>query len=185
MTTTRLGQTPSQTVGPYFSMRLAGPDENVLVPVSTPGHIRIRGTVRDGDQRPIEDGLIELWQAGPDGRYRHPDDAGLGAAGEFTGFGRCATAFETGEYAFDTVKPGEVGGQAPHLALIVQARGMLAPSFTRLYFSDEARSNAADAVLALVPEERRSTLIAQLVAADEYRFDITFQGPDETVFFRV
>jgi protocatechuate 3,4-dioxygenase, alpha subunit len=185
MTTSGEGQTPSQTVGPYFAMRLSGPGENVLVAEGTPGRIVVRGTVLDGDRRPIEDALLELWQAGPDGRYRHPDDTGIAADGEFSGFGRCPSAFETGEYVFTTVKPGPVDGQAPHLALVVQARGMLAPSFTRVYFADEGQANVTDPVLAAVPEPRRSTLIAELVGDGEYRFDIRFQGGDETVFFDV
>jgi protocatechuate 3,4-dioxygenase alpha subunit len=64
---------------------------------------------------------------------------------------------------------------------------MLMPSFTRCYFGDEATANAADPVLALVPADRRVTLIAVLEAPEavppRYRFDIRFGGDAETVFF--
>ncbi len=79
--------------------------------------------------------------------------------------------------------------QAPHVSLIIQARGMLDPTYTRVYFADEAEANADDPVLATVPEDRRATLIAR--RADDngsiavYRFDIRYQGDDETVFFDV
>jgi protocatechuate 3,4-dioxygenase alpha subunit len=63
---------------------------------------------------------------------------------------------------------------------------MLNPSFTRMYFPDEEAANEADLVLRMVPPARRQTLIARLVDGTEpkvYRFDIRFQGEDETVFF--
>ena len=62
---------------------------------------------------------------------------------------------------------------------------MLIHAFTRLYFSDES-GNAADPLLNSVPEERRSTLIAQREDFGDvptYRFDIHLQGEQETVFF--
>ena len=111
------------------------------------------------------------------------------------GFGRCTTDFHTGAYTFLTIKPGPVphpsgGVQAPHISLTIQARGMLNPTFTRLYFADETGANDSDPVLQSVPAARRSTLIAEIVeSADSsiptYRFDIRYQGDDETVFFDV
>jgi protocatechuate 3,4-dioxygenase alpha subunit len=191
----RLPETPSQTVGPYFSMRLAGEGENRLAPAGTPGErLRVEGRVLDGDRAHIEDALLEIWQANAGGRYRHADDTRDEIALEegFTGFGRAASDFSTGEYWFETVKPGPVPDpegewQAPHLNVVIQARGMLLPSFTRIYFSDEAAANDHDMVLRMVPAARRSTLIAQLVEGTTdphvYRFDFKFQGDDETVFF--
>jgi protocatechuate 3,4-dioxygenase, alpha subunit len=190
----RLRETPSQTVGPYFAMRLGGEGQNVLVGPDTPGeHLRIEGRVIDGDGKPIEDALVEIWQADAQGRYRHPDDwwTDVPAGEAFTGFGRAYSDFKTGDYSIETIKPGRVAGpdgapQAPHINVIVQARGMLNPSFTRIYFSDEAAANAADHVLAQVPAERHSTLTAALEdagATRTYHFDIRFGGESETVFF--
>ncbi len=190
----RLGQTPSQTLGPYFSLRLGAEGENLLAGPDVPGkRIQVAGTVLDGDRRPIEDALIEVWQANAAGRYRHPDDNRTEIALDdgFTGFGRALTDFETGDYLIETVKPGPVPDpegelQAPHLNLIIQARGMLNPSFTRVYFSDEEEANRADLVLGMVPAERRHTLVAKRGEPgdpQQYRFDIRFQGDDETVFF--
>lgn len=195
---TQHGQTPSQTVGPYFTMRLSGEGENVLTTPDTLGErIRIEGRVLDGDRTHIEDALIELWQADSAGRYHHPgddrNDVPLDPA--FNGFGRCASDFQTGAYSFSTVMPGPVphpdgGMQAPHVSLTIQARGMLNPTFTRVYFADQADANVQDPVLQCVPEARRSTLIATLVEGGEssvptYLFDIRYQGDDETVFFDV
>jgi protocatechuate 3,4-dioxygenase alpha subunit len=188
-----LGQTPSQTVGPYFTLRVYQKGDEILVPEGYAGdRIVIEGVVLDGDRKHIEDALLEIWQANTAGRYRHPDDnRDLALDDGFTGFGRTVSDFETGAYRFETVKPGPVPDaegafQAPHVSLMVQGRGMLNPVFTRIYFSDEEEANQDDLTLRRVPAGRRDTLIAQLVDdvdAKVYRFDIRFQGEDETVFF--
>jgi protocatechuate 3,4-dioxygenase, alpha subunit len=164
--------TPSQTVGPYFSIGLPWPDGPEVVPEGTEGAIRLRGRVLDGEGAPIPDALIETWQADPDGRYETPG---------FRGFGRSPTDPD-GNWAIRTVKPGATGGQAPHIAVAVFARGLLQHVFTRIYFADEAAANAADPVLAGLDEAGRATLVA-VREEDGYRFDVRLQGPDETVFF--
>jgi protocatechuate 3,4-dioxygenase alpha subunit len=194
------GQTPGQTVGPFFSQGLvrARPDEprvfqSVLTTDSTRGErLRLEGTVYDGLERPISDALIELWQADADGRYAHPLQPGAAGAPSaetsFHGFGRCASD-DAGRFAFETVRPGAVPGpggrpQAPHLNVILGARGMARLAFTRIYFADDP-ALAGDPVLALVPQARRATLLAQRVAESPrtYRFDVHLQGERETVFF--
>src|SRR5690554_2851944 len=106
------GQTPSQTVGPYFAIgltpRLFGRREligNVLATADTPGeHIRLEGRVFDGAGDPVEDAMLEIWQADAEGRYAHPlDDArGARADQQFRGFGRAGTN-ANGEFAFETI----------------------------------------------------------------------------------
>ena len=185
--------TPSQTVGPYFSIGLPWPEGPHPVPPSTPGVITIAGTVYDGAGEPIPDHLLEFWQ--PDGDGRFADRFCHGGPSElpgFRGFARCGTELGDGTYELLTVKPGSTPGpsgslQAPHIAVTVMARGMLDRCVTRIYFADEERANALDPVLARVPPERRATLLARLSAASAYRFDIRIQGPPthETVFFAI
>jgi protocatechuate 3,4-dioxygenase alpha subunit len=182
--------TPSQTVGPFFENGMLRDPANVIAPQNAPGErIRIEGRVTDGDGAPVHDAMVEIWQADADGHYRHPADLQLPTEGDFTGFGRSGTD-ENGAFWFETVKPGPVpsssgGSQAPHLNLCVFARGLLDHLVTRLYFDDEP--NNGDEVLASVPENRRSTLIARRAGSSEdhalYRFDIVLQGEGETVFF--
>jgi protocatechuate 3,4-dioxygenase alpha subunit len=191
----KLGQTPSQTVGPYFSMCLFEPGQNVLVscPSTESRRIRVIGTVYDADRKAMEDALLEVWQSDSEGVYRHPLDGRASArqASPFTGFGRAVIEPQTLEYSFETIKPGSVPApdgsrQAPHLSVIVQGRGMLRPLFTRAYFGDEPDGNARDLLLGTVPLERRPSLVASPVsggALPTYRFDIHLQGPLETVFF--
>ena len=53
--------------------------------------------------------------------------------------------------------PGANGvDQAPHLNVVVFARGMLKQLYTRIYFAGDP-ANQNDPVLSLVPPERRDT----------------------------
>jgi protocatechuate 3,4-dioxygenase alpha subunit len=170
--------TPSQTVGPYLAIGLPWEDGPDVVPEGTPGAVWVWGTVFDGAGEPVPDALIETWQADADGRFDHPDDP-RGAVPGFRGFGRCPTDTD-GAYAIRTVLPGALPGQAPHIDVSVFARGLLHRVVTRIYFADDP----ADPVLASVPAERRSTLIATK-SGGGYRFDVRLQGEGETVFFDV
>lgn len=179
--------TPSQTVGPYLSIGLPWEDGPTVVPEGTPGAVWIRGTVFDGNCEPVPDAMIETWQADPAGRFDHPDDP-RGRVEGFRGFGRCPTKPD-GSYAILTLLPGVVPGndgkdQAPHIDVSVFARGMLDRTVTRIYFPENTAANAADGVLASVPEDRRGTLIATKTD-DGYQFDVRIQGSGETVFFDV
>ena len=189
----RLPLTPSQTIGPFHHYALPWPDGGRMRGASASGTpIRLVIRVHDGQGAPVDDGLVEIWQANAQGRYAHPEDRrNLPLDPGFTGFGR-AEADSGGAYVFDTVKPGRVPGagsglQAPHVNVSVFARGLLDRVVTRIYFADEADANAEDPVLALVPEARRATLLAHKDGAEPatYRFDIRLQGPDETVFFEI
>ena len=189
----RLPLTPSQTIGPFHHYALPWPDGGRMRHESASGTpIRLVIRIHDGQGAPVDDGLVEIWQANAQGRYAHPEDRrNLPLDPGFTGFGR-AEADSGGAYVFDTVKPGRVPGagsglQAPHVNVSVFARGLLDRVVTRIYFADEAEANAEDPVLALVPEARRATLLARKDEADPatYRFDIRLQGPDETVFFEI
>jgi protocatechuate 3,4-dioxygenase alpha subunit len=180
--------TPSQTVGPYLSIGLPWPDGPYVVDTNDPDAIRIVGVVYDGAGVPVPDALVETWQADPDGYFNHPDDPREKAT-DFRGFGRCPTA-EDGSYTIVTRKPGPVPGpdgtpQAPHVDVSLFARGLLDRVVTRVYFGDEEAANAADPVLASVPQERRGTLIAVPEEAGTYRFDVRLQGAHETVFFAI
>jgi protocatechuate 3,4-dioxygenase, alpha subunit len=180
--------TASQTVGPYFAIGLTWPDGQDVVSEGTPGRFTIHGTVFDGAGDPVPDAVVETWQADPEGRYPHPEDP-RGGETTFRGFGRCGTD-DHGRYAIHTVKPGRVPGrsgttQAPHVAVSVLARGLLARLVTRIYFPDEEAANAADPVLSSLPEGAVSDTLIAARSEDGYRFDIHLQGEHETVFFDV
>jgi protocatechuate 3,4-dioxygenase alpha subunit len=177
--------TPSQTVGPFLSLGLTWLEGHLVVPPGSPGAIRISGVLTDGAGEPVGDGLVETWQADAEGRFDHPDDPRGATGSGFRGFGRCATDPE-GRFEILTIKPGPLGdGQAPHIDVTVLARGLLDRVVTRIYFPDEATANAADQLLASLPQERAATLVAQETGPSELRFDIRLQGDGETVFLAV
>jgi len=189
-----LQTTSSQTIGPYLHIGTDWLNTPDLVGPQVDGeHIVLEGRLFDGDGKPVSDGLIELWQANAHGRYAHPEDAReLPLQPGFRGFGRVPTD-GNGAFRFTTIKPGQVPGpngrmQAPHIAVTVFARGLLKHLVTRVYFPDEA-ANADDPVLALVPAERRATLIARHKKDGVLEWDIVLQASaaraDETVFFDI
>jgi len=159
-----LPSTPSQTVGPFFSIGL--PWDGGPVAADVPGALTISGVVLDGEGVPIPDALVESWQTAPAG---------------IRGFARAPTD-ERGRYAIRTLKPPALGAEAPHIDVSLFCRGLLHRVVTRIYFADEGAANAADPTLARVPADRRETLLAA-PTADGYRFDLHLQGAHETVFF--
>lgn len=199
-----LRETASQTAGPFVHIGLApgaaGFDiyrrelgHDIAGPNASGTRIRVEGRVIDGMGSPVKDVLLEVWQADAAGHHAHPEGGGAVEDG-FRGWGRVIPDFETGKWAFDTVKPGAVPGrggrvQAPHLSLWIVARGINLGLNTRMYFGDEDAANAADPVLGLIEwDHRRATLIASHELRDGmpvYHFDIRLQGDDETVFLEI
>jgi protocatechuate 3,4-dioxygenase, alpha subunit len=163
------GPTPSQTIGPFFRFALDWMAERDLVPAGHPGRVLVGGRVLDGDDQPVPDAVIEIWQ----GKCIDPPPG-------WGGFGRYLTDAE-GSYRFATAKPVGPGGQAPHIEVSVFARGLLQRLVTRIYFPDELAANVSDPLLREVPPERRDTLMASGDGA-VLHFDIRLQGPHETVF---
>jgi protocatechuate 3,4-dioxygenase alpha subunit len=182
-----------QTVGPYLHLGLT--DTHSCSQIGADGapgeRIALTCRVFDGDEVPLPDAMIELWQADADGRYHHPEDAPERVADPlFRGHGRMATDAD-GSCSFQTIKPGRVPGpdgalQAPHINVSVFGRGLLKRLAARVYFADDP-ANATDPILLLVPEERRATLLAQPDPNRQggWQFDIYLCGLRETVFFDV
>lgn len=191
-----LAPTPGQTVGPFFHYALPYPGDRDLVPQGSPGSVRLHGVVHDGAGAPVPDALVEIWQAGPDGRVVQEHGSLRRDGFTFTGFGRASTT-RAGHYDFSTLLPGPTEpGAAPFFAVTVFARGLLHRLFTRAYLPADAPGASAEALatdrlLASVEESRRTTLVATADAPTPasaasgvlgLRFDIHLQGGSETVF---
>ncbi|MEK1886756.1 MAG: protocatechuate 3,4-dioxygenase subunit alpha [Phyllobacterium sp.] len=197
-----LKETPSQTAGPYVHIGctpnfcgIAGvyaADLGVaMVNDKTRGErITLRGRVFDGTATPLRDALIEIWQADSTGLYNSPSELRGAADANFTGWGRCPTDMETGEFAFETIKPGQVPFKdgrlmAPHISMWIVARGINIGLNTRVYFEDEKAANDQDPILMRIEHKNRiPTLIARREGA-AYHFDVHLQGEKETVFLDV
>lgn len=180
----RLPATPLQTVGPFFHLGLDGLAATDVAPDAEGQPVTIEGTVIDGGGAPVNDALLETWQADAQGAY--PDAS---APATYRGLTRVATD-DVGRFTIRTIMPGPVPGpngtrQAPHLLVVIFMRGLLRHLVTRLYFS--GADSDADPILKLVEASRRRTLIAsrQPGSSDVFKWDIHLQGDDETVFFDV
>lgn len=183
-----LKESPSQTAGPYVHIgcvpKFAGlvgmydgqdlGEKMILGPVSaTP--IKLTCVIYDGEGQPLKDAMVELWQAGPEGAF--------GQTENFSNWGRGATDSETGWTQFETLKPGVVGDQAPHILVWITARGINLGLTTRIYFEDDASLHASDPIFSLAGD-RAGTLVARKSDVG-YHHDIFLQGEQETVFFDV
>jgi len=170
--------TPSQTVGPFFHFAVTADDGlGVLATPAAGERLRLRIRVFDGAGMPLPDAMIEIYQANVSGEY--------GSSG-FSGFGRLATQAD-GSCVFETIRPGRVTdgqgrAQAAHVNVCLFARGLLRHLYTRVYFAGDPDLDA-DPLLALVPSERRATLLASPCASGSWAWDIRLQGTGETVFF--
>jgi protocatechuate 3,4-dioxygenase alpha subunit len=198
----RLKETASQTAGPYVHIGLTPNFCDIpgvyqtdlgisLVNEKTRGErITVKSKVIDGSGTPLRDSLIEIWQADADGLYNSPAEMRGTADPNFTGWGRCASNMETGEFVFETIKPGRVPFRdgrpmAPHITFWIVARGINIGLHTRMYFGDEEKANAEDPILQRVEHKVRVPTLIAPRDGDTYIFDIHLQGDRETVFFDI
>ncbi len=198
----RLKESASQTAGPYVHIGLTPnfaeivgvyPEDlgTTMAGAGAKGErVTIVGRVIDGAGAPLRDALVEIWQADAAGLYNSPSETRGSADPEFTGWGRCPTDMETGEFRFETIRPGRVPFRdgrlmAPHINVWIVARGINLGLNTRLYFEDETEANAADPILARLEHRRRVPTLMARKDGDFWRFDVHLQGPHETIFFDI
>jgi len=169
--------TAEMTVGPFFPPEFArGADD--LAPAGSEG-IEICGRVVQADGQPLDNLVIEIWQADRKGIYSDPADPRHGEAdAQFYGWGRTATDAR-GNYRFRTLMPGAREGRAPHVNMLLLFSGLVRQLHTVMFFADAP----ADPVFAAVPPARRALLVAKEEAPGRYRFDIRLRGENETPFF--
>ena len=201
-TLNRLKETPSQTAGPYVHIgcvpnfcEIGGvyPEDlgKTMVNDKTKGkRITVRGHVIDGAGAPLRDALIEIWQADAAGLYNSPSEMRGAADPNFTGWGRCPTDMQTGEFVFETIKPGRVPFRdgrlmAPHITFWIVARGINIGLQTRMYFGDEQKANEEDPILQRIEHKVRVPTLIARAEGNTYHFDIHLQGENETVFFDI
>jgi protocatechuate 3,4-dioxygenase, alpha subunit len=109
-----LPRTPSQTVGPFFTIGLCRRPQNELVADG----VRLVGRLLDGQDEPVNDGVIEIWDAAN------------------RRWGRCGTDAD-GFFSF------LVAPDASQLEAYVFARGLLKQQLMRINLSDAERENGA------------------------------------------
>lgn len=195
----RLPPLAEDTVGPYYPYSFLDGDRSDLtrlhygLSVGPRGtKIVLRGSLLDSDGQPVDDALIEFWQANAAGILRTPASEGdPGLDPFFDGFGRLITT--AAPFDFKTVKPGPIRAdngtpaRAPHIMLTIFSDG-ITRLVTQVFFDDEAVANAADPLLVSLPAELRERLIAKRIGSvgDDitlYEIAIVMRGPGETPFF--
>ena len=198
-----LRETPSQTAGPYVHIGCTPNFADITGVFATDlgagplrddaargERITIRGRVIDGTGTPLRDAVVEIWQADADGYYNSPSETRSKADPHFRGWGRCPCDMVTGEFVFETVKPGRVPFRendprpmAPHVLFWIVARGINIGLQTRMYFSDEEAANAADPMLSRIEHQVRVPTLIGRRDGDTVTFEIHLQGDKETIFF--
>lgn len=185
--------TPDQTIGPFYPhvkngdgdvdlTRIQGKDGQAEGSV-----ILVRGRILDENCRPIENALVEIWQANHHGRYSHEGDAANPNPLDpnFEGWGEMTTDTD-GSYGFKTIKPAPYffgdpekpeDWRTPHIHFRVSRRGYH-EIVTQMYFEGEER-NATDTIIADLPEQERGQFILS-PAKDEsgfplFNFNLTLQ----------
>jgi protocatechuate 3,4-dioxygenase alpha subunit len=142
-------RTPSQTVGPFYSIGLCRRDDAVLAEDG----VELTGQIVDGQEAPIADGMVEIWD--PSRRL----------------WGRSGTDGD-GRFSFRVPAPD------PYFDVLVFARGLLRHQWTRIYFP--GADNSADPVFSSLEDAER--LVARQEDG-RFLFDIRMQGTQATVFF--
>ena len=180
--------TGEATLGPFFPPRYVDAGANDLTQYAgrkaNGEAIGIAGVVRQEDGAPLDNLVLEIWQADANGIYRHPADSRHREADPgFFGWGRAATD-QQGNYAFRSVRPGAPAGRAPHVNFMLMFSGLMRILKTTMFFPGE-QANGKDPVYLAVPEARRALLVAREEApgSGRYRFDLKLRGEHETPFF--
>jgi len=178
--------TGEATVGPFFPPRYVDAGANDLTALegrrARGETIEIHGAVREEDGAPLENLIVEIWQADARGIYRHPADPRHAEADpDFLGWGRSATG-AAGEYRFRTIRPGAPAGRAPHVNVMLMFSGLMRILKTTLFFEGDPR-NDSDPVYCCVPASRRELLVARSKGEDNFEFSIQLRGGRETPFF--
>jgi protocatechuate 3,4-dioxygenase alpha subunit len=158
----RLVPTAEMTLGPFFPREFAQGLNHLA------DEIEITGRVTELDGRPLDNVVLEIWQADAAGRFDNP---------AFSGWGRAATDAQ-GNYVFRTLRPGACAGRAPHINFLILYSGLMRQLQTTMFFEE-----GNDPVLQAVPASARKRLVALPAGKSSYRFDIRLRGGEETPFF--
>ena len=163
----KLTLSADQGTGPLYSFCLIFDGIERAVAPESEGAVRVSGRILDGTGRPVcfPDGLIEFLQGDQFAR------AQTDARGNYQAILRKP----------EPVKTKDGAAQAPHFEVLLFVHPVMDPLRTRMYFPDEAAANAADPVLALVPEADRASLVARSNGGG-LQFDIVLQGQKQTAF---
>ena len=193
-----LAHTLSEVTGPVYGHEEVGERDHDLTrqgegePLGE--RVILHGRVLDGDDRPVRNTLVELWQANSAGRYQHVVDRHPAPLDpNFTGAGRTMTDGE-GRYRFITVKPGAYpwrnhpnAWRAAHIHLSLFGQAFAQRLVTQMYFPGDPLF-FQDPIFHSVRDQRARQRMISSFDLDEtveewalaYRFDIVLRGREAT-----
>ena len=190
---TNCNVTPDQTLGPFYPHVKNGDGDVDLTTIQGKSGqaegqvILVRGRILDENCQPIENALVEIWQANHHGRSSHEGDSAnpIPLDPNFEGWGEMTTGAD-GSYGFKTIKPGAysfddpsiiTNWRTPHIHCKVSRRGYH-EIVTQLYFEGE-KLNSTDTVIAELPENERAQFILSSAMEEGgipvFSFDLTLK----------
>jgi protocatechuate 3,4-dioxygenase, beta subunit len=156
--------------------------------------IILHGRVLDGDNRPVRNTLIEIWQANSAGRYHHVVDRHPAPIDpNFTGAGRCVTDDE-GRYRFITIKPGAYpwlnhpnAWRAAHIHISLFGPAFATRLVTQMYFPGDPLFFQDPIFHSVRDPKHRELMICEFDLGETvpewalaYEFDIYLRGREAT-----
>lgn len=195
--------TNSEIFGPIFNKNIIGKLHNDLTlnfsknKMSPLGHkIIVHGTVTDQFSNPIEDALIEIWQANAAGKYLHQNDKNPAPIDpNFAGCGRFLTSSD-GCYEFLTIQPGPypypnrgIEWRPMHIHFSIFGKSFGQRLITQMYFEGDPLLNLCPMVNSIADEKAKKSLVGILDTSKSntenilaYKFDIVLRGVKQTYF---
>ncbi|GAA5138985.1 hypothetical protein GCM10023213_18920 [Prosthecobacter algae] len=159
--------TPRATEGPYYPDHLPLDQDNDLLQIQgnaaqAVGTVtEFGGRLLNADGKPIQDALIELWQADNNGCYIHSRGTQRGKERDpqFQGYGKIITN-EKGEYRFRTIKPGLYTGRTIHWHVAVK-QGDKRMLTTQLYIAGVPQNDRDGVLRSMGNEAQRLSVIRE------------------------
>jgi len=135
--------------------------------------IWITGEVYDSAGIPVEDAMVEIWQANAEGRYSHPHDPNPAPRDQnFQGWAIVPSG-TAGGFRFHTVMPGSYPAgpgweRPPHIHFKVMKRGFV-ELITQMYFPGHPL-NETDRLLQRKTDEEQKLMVAEVLREQESNF---------------
>ena len=162
--------TPTEIEGPFYPLnaqkdkdfdltKIAGHEREALGE-----HIYIAGSVYDLEGQPVEEAIVDIWQANAAGKYVHPHDPNPAPVDpHFQGWAIVPSG-KAGEFRFKTVLPGAYPASArwmrpPHIHFKVTKKGYV-DLITQMYFPEQPL-NQIDKLLQRKSREEQELMIAK------------------------
>ncbi len=168
--------TPQQPEGPFYPEEIPLDINADLTKVT--GHLKgatgtpimVKGIIKDQHCRPIENAVIEIWQACHTGRYNHSSDTSDSKLDPHFQYYALMRSNSKGEYSYKTIIPGAYEAnrnwiRPPHIHYKVSSRGY-EKLITQLYFKGEVL-NKDDSILKELSKEDRKKIIVDFKKDDK------------------